>query len=229
MRVKSKTGRPVETLVQMLNSERPETRLRALFYLIWDDQNLLRAATPLIKLLRKGDIVERSYAADLLGRSGMDSCNNMVVTALSKSLRVESDPQVIPRVWAALWRMGPRAYPAFPDVLRKLKAGDFQSRLRAINTLASMGPLAVKGVPSLRKLLKDRDSMMRAGAAYALGKIGPVAMSALPVLKTLTKDTHPRVRKCAAWAVQKLRILHSSKRYIKIDKWMYYFRRDKHD
>ena len=227
MRVQSKSRESVSVLLQSLNSERESSRLCAMLELMWAGPNAKRAVPSIVRLLRNGSTQERKTASYALGRIGMDVSSDKIVKALAKSLSIERSTEMISMILGALSRMGPLAHRACPNIVRKLKQRKHSTH--AASALSEMGPLAYEGIPTLTKQLKSRASYVRARAAYTLGKIGPLAMSTLPILKALKMDKHPRVRKCATRAVQKIRILHHRKRHYKIDNWMYYFRRDKHD
>ena len=94
-------------------------------------------------------------------------------------------------ILSALYRIGPAAAPALPQILGVLNQslagredpyGHIMNATieeRAINAIWAIGPDATGAVPFLGSLLKDRFTRIRVLAAFALARIGPASFSIL--------------------------------------------------
>ncbi len=88
------------------------------------------------------------------------------------------------------------------ELLKDLKSGDQQVRLRAIDLLGEGGEASLEVLQALSEQLRDDSPMVRAHAAHALGRFGPSARPAIEALAPLIVDPDARVRRMAlrAWA-----------------------------
>jgi HEAT repeat protein len=70
-----------------------------------------------------------------------------------------------------LRRMGPRAAPAVPALVKTLQDQRDQDRSAAAHALGEIGTAAGEAIPALKVLMRDEDSGVRDAAALALRKI----------------------------------------------------------
>jgi len=116
-----------------------------------------------------------------------------------------------------LSRMGEKAVPAVPELIKALEAadGDAQATAFAAWALGVIGPAAADGVPALIKALKRKQGMDSGKwgfppygyIAWALGKIGMTdeqLPAALPLLAKLLTGKDRRAWANAAWALSRL-------------------------
>src|SRR5262249_23322989 len=97
----------------------------------------------------------------------------------------------------AIGKIGPKAAPAGPALLRAIKDQDVVVRELANASLIQIGEAAV---PGLLEALKDNDQVIRINAAAALAHIDADAEGAVPILAEAMKDKVPHVRALAALA-----------------------------
>ena len=105
-----------------------------------------------------------------------------------------------------IYRMGPKAAPAVPDLVEALQAlGDTEDdnlfRREAQMALAAIGPDAAAAVPVLIESLASDDREVRGSACYALGKIGPAAAEAVPALQTRLGELEDSGQVAVVWAL----------------------------
>jgi HEAT repeat protein len=104
----------------------------------------------------------------------------------------------------SLRRLGPKAAPAVPALVKALGDPDQGVRANAAICLGFIGHQAKAAVPALSRLLMDQNEVdtVRSWAALSLGRIGP---DALPVLiEALKPGSDVFVRGAAANAVGKM-------------------------
>jgi HEAT repeat protein len=187
------------------------------------------ATNPLTELLVDDDAEVREDAADLLGKLGEK--NPDVATALHKALadrslrvrlsaaealwRVEGTANVSAPVEALddceadvqrraselLFKMGPAAASAAPELGVKLREGNRATRHLAGDALSRMGKAAV---PALALSLGSESPQVRMLAAAGLAKIGSEAKAAVPALHGLLQDDDLDVRLEAAEALLRI-------------------------
>ncbi|HEY7427286.1 MAG TPA: HEAT repeat domain-containing protein, partial [Gemmataceae bacterium] len=85
---------------------------------------------------------------------------------------------IAPNAEETLRRMGPKAAPAIPSLIRLLASEDRQQVESAVRVLQAIGPAAVEAVPALIRLLR-RGDVSQYEVAKALGAIGAAAVSPL--------------------------------------------------
>ena len=124
-----------------------------------------------------------------------------------------SDPVKV-EVARILRRLGPRARPATPALIKLLDSGDVQVREGAASALGRV-MLRAEGVPEgqrrvvIEALLKSLDrrgsnpneTFARSAAAMTLGHLGPSAAGSVPDLVRCLQDADARVRTACAWAL----------------------------
>ncbi|MCO6457461.1 MAG: HEAT repeat domain-containing protein [Pirellulaceae bacterium] len=96
------------------------------------------------------------------------------------------------------------AGPARADVTEltpRINAGDANSRIRAMDELATFRDKAAPAVPELIQALGDENADIRVRAARTLAAIGPGASAAVPVLTKGLSDEQAMVRAYAAFAL----------------------------
>lgn len=140
-----------------------------------------------------GDSYQRSRAVEALGVLGAPRGAAVLAAKLCDG-RYGPDH----RAAKALKALGPRAAPAVPAIIERMKLGDTDTA--RIGVLASIGPAAV---PALRDLLADRSvcAWGRGDAARELGLMGPAARAAIPELVAALSDPEWLVRSSAAMAL----------------------------
>jgi HEAT repeat protein len=172
------------------------------------------AVDPLLELLKDKDpeLRLRAIRAFAFSRDLPDRAIKPIIA------RLEDDNDAV-RIAApaALARLGPRAAPAIPALIKAVKA---KGPLAAA-TLGMIGPLAKDAVPALREALADQDtvvtspvladtgdpatgppSMSLAGAAaFALAQLGPDAAPAVPDLIKALGHKRPEDRTLAVQAL----------------------------
>ena len=82
--------------------------------------------------------------------------------------------------------LGPRARDALPALLKILREGDPQLRLKAVWAAGRIG--AEAAVPELMRRLREKDLSLRMSAATALGDIGTPARACLKDLAAMLDD-----------------------------------------
>jgi HEAT repeat protein len=109
------------------------------------------------------------------------------------------------RRWEALMTLrtlGPMARPAIPDLLRRIRFGDGDTRLLAAETLVAADQSTWRSVvPVLIAIVKIDDGRLRTRAINDLRDAGPRAGEALPALRSCFADKDAMVRVQAAEAV----------------------------
>ncbi len=125
------------------------------------------------------------------------------VPALGHALSDE-DPSVREEAVRLLIKLGPRAAPVAPDVIKLLGNSDSWSKTKAALILGKIGPQASNAVPVLVPMLKEENQQVRLKAAVALGRIGPAASKSVPALTTLLNDKDADVREYTATAIAKI-------------------------
>ena len=103
---------------------------------------------------------------------------------------------------AALRLLGPLAKPALPDLFRRVRFGDFDTRLCAAEALMEADRSTWRSyVPALVAALKSKESGHRQRALNRLRDTGPDARAALPDMKERLRDDDMTIRVAAAEAV----------------------------
>ena len=120
-----------------------------------------------------------------------------------------ADYQVRWKALDALAKLGPKAEPAVPVLIKRLE--DDYDRYRAISVLGAVGPSAAPAVPALLHrlayTLSVEDRLYRDESTEAiriietLAKIGPAAKEAIPLLRKALKDQVSTIRYFAAHAL----------------------------
>ena len=189
------------------------------------------AAKTLAESLTSEDAELRKVAARLLGEfdehpeiigpaliaAAQDSEPRVVGYALDALAAL--GPKILPKVTAALkdpgrrhfavalvYRMGPAAAPAVPELVAVLSeppadADDLLFRHRAQLALAAMGPEAAAATPVLIESLALEDEHVVGSASYALGRIGPTAAAAVPALEKRLADAEGTSGTAIVWAL----------------------------
>jgi uncharacterized protein (TIGR02996 family) len=161
------------------------------------DEALLRvgpAAVPLLREAVEGPVPEtRHVAAELLARLAPDATS---VTALTRALEEQTDPEILERVLRALSLLKQAARPAVGAVLRLLSDDACPAHLHygAIDVLSGIGPPAEPGaLLALRRLVGQGGSQERRGlpatAATALVQLGASATAFLEVLRACSPSS----------------------------------------
>jgi len=121
-----------------------------------------------------------------------------------------SDYHVRWKALEALGKLGPKAEPAVPALIKALESG--YDLPRVISVLGVMGPLAAPAVPALLHRLasalsiKDKqsrgdESIAASGIIETLAKIGSPAKEAVPLLRQALRDKDSIIRYFAAHAL----------------------------
>ncbi len=121
-----------------------------------------------------------------------------------RATEVLADPERRARGMRILARVGPKAAPAVPELIKLLADADPKTRTDALFTLAAIGPQADAAVAPIQQALSDSDREVMLTAGYALGKIGPAAKPAVPALVKLTASEDPLVKLTAVSALMKI-------------------------
>jgi len=112
------------------------------------------------------------------------------------------------RVAAArkLSKLGPRAKPAIPELIRVSleKRTSGKVRAYAMAAAAIVDPADPRVVPAVIANLRDADATVRRGAAASAAAIGPPAAKAVGALGRLVHDQNERVRETALVALMKI-------------------------
>jgi len=114
-----------------------------------------------------------------------------------------------------LSRMGEKAKPAVPGLIKILKENDLPRTVSFASwALGAIGPAARDAVPALIEVLNKKYKnpkkyfkpfRVHGFTAWALGRIGPEASEAVPALaKTLLSDESPQARTAAAYALSNM-------------------------
>lgn len=160
------------------------------------------AAVPaLIESLKSGDWELVKASAHAIERISPDSdlAFNAVIGAYVTALNNPDTRQRWEAV-AALARLGARAKPALPHLIRLLE----DPTSGAAWALGCMGAAAAPATPNLTQALRRPDADVRRQAADALGRIGPAASEAVPALVSAMADRDPEVRWRAAAAIGRI-------------------------
>jgi len=160
------------------------------------------AAVPaLIESLESGDWELVKASAHAIERISPDSdlAFNAVIGAYVTALNNPDTRQRWEAV-AALARLGARAKPAGPHLIRLLE----DPTSGAAWALGCMGAAASPATPHLMQALRRPDADVRRQAADALGRIGPAASAAVPALVSAMADRDPEVRWRAAAAIGRI-------------------------
>jgi HEAT repeat protein len=109
-----------------------------------------------------------------------------------------------------IFRMGPKAAPAVPDLIEALQqAGDTPDddafRREVQMALSAIGPDAVAAVPALVESLASDAKEVRGSACYALGKIGVAAAEAVPALQARLAELEDSDTVAFVWALLKIK------------------------
>jgi HEAT repeat protein len=124
----------------------------------------IKAAAPLLTLVREGDPNLRARALQVLGLIGGDSAVEAMTTVIQ-----DPDPSVRESAVTALWNIGgPKAG---AGLVLALKDEDRLIRSRATRALGELGD--ARAVEPLLALLEKDDDAVKADAALALAKIAP--------------------------------------------------------
>jgi len=162
----------------------------------------------IVQALKSGKPGERVIAAEMLGDLGPKA--EAAIPALAGVIRDTLHPVPIPpwsqrtwtrderaahflleATWDALARVGPKAVPAYIDLLAHR---DAEVRGRAAAALTALGPLAADAVPALIKRLGEGENQwVFLNAIEALAAIGPKAEAAIPALIQAVLDPRATV------------------------------------
>jgi len=153
----------------------------------------------LISELGSGDKVKRREAARSLALLGTDA--KAAIPALVKGLD-DDEEQVFFWSATALANIGPAAYEATPELIKRLERSrrryKDQVHVRIVHALTQIGPQAV---PQLTEALGSEDNSVRLGAARVLGNLGSASHEAAPRLLGLLADDSDSVRDAAGSAL----------------------------
>jgi HEAT repeat protein len=164
----------------------------------------------IVQALKNGKPGERVIAAEMLADLGPKA--EAAIPALAGVIRDTPHPVPMPpwskrtwtreeraahflleATWDALARVGPKAVPAYIDLLAHL---DAEVRGRAAAALKALGPLATDAVPALVKRLGEGENQwVFLNAIEALAAIGPKAEAAIPALIQAVLDPKATIPK----------------------------------
>lgn len=156
--------RPSESLVRQLQSEKPETRVRAAEQIIAKKPPAGEVLPALVQAFRDPRVSVYSAAARAilsLGDPGIDAL---------AGLMSDNDAWVRCRAAETLGLARPAAVRAVPSLIRALRDSDFCVTGKAVAALGSIGKPAV---PALLDMLNDNNPAVRRNAGDALGLMAP--------------------------------------------------------
>jgi HEAT repeat protein/flagellar basal body rod protein FlgF len=188
----------VPALAAELASEQATARIDACYVLGEIGSGAIGAVPALMKALADSDRSIRNAAIAALMRVAPESPQVVAGMLESLSTSLESaDWRERREAVEALRRLGPRATPCVPQLIRLLDDPTSGAAL----ALAEIGPGAQQAVQPLAAALSDPDAHVRMHAAYALRRLGVVARDALPALLAAMHDADKDVRMQALAAV----------------------------
>jgi HEAT repeat protein len=114
-------------------------------------------------------------------------------TAVPQLIELLDDKLIAQEAAMTLGRMGVKAKPATPALIRLLKTAEGYERLHAAEALWLIDQDYDTAVPALIESLKDPYLPILCDAARVLGKIGPRASAAVPALVAV-RDHKPKPR-----------------------------------
>ena len=216
----------VPALIRALGSEDWAVRGDAVWALGRMGPESESAAPALVTIVTsKGDKLDddtRYCAAMALGRIGRKVVPQMVAAlentseephpfvdslvmigpeAVPEMIKVQDDYSGLNAVLTALQEMGPKAAPAAPWLIERLKRTEVRWAHRdVVCALGAIGPAAKEAVPVLVAALSSESRDLRQEAALALGRIGDGAGQSLPALEAMAGDGDPGVRLAASAA-----------------------------
>lgn len=190
----------VPVLIDVLRQPRSNPQVRILtVWVLGQIGPAARAATPDLLVALNSDpyLSVRAHAAQALGKIGADS--PAVTAALIRGLG-ESNSNLRGACVIAVWRIGPPASPAIPNLRRILRdpAANTLERYFAAGALSAMGQAAAPAVPEISPLLFDRNPDVRYMAAYAVGRIEVLDETTLQSLRRVAADPNEEQRVRAA-------------------------------
>jgi len=147
----------------------------------------VRAAHAILPLLKDRDPSVRWNAAALLGELGVQA--NLVVPALTRMLRTETDPVSQNDRTTGLAPLQSNYFDVGMYALPRIWPEVVELRLSAIGALGRFRDEAVEAVPELVAILRtEKDMRIRWFTAAAIHQIGPAARAAVPTLIELLRS-----------------------------------------
>jgi HEAT repeat protein len=207
-------GKPVSYWIEQLQDKSPKTRKQAAVALGKIGPEAEAGAPALLEVLRdlgsdrhpkdQQGVLADKEEAEVFGEvvTAMALIGEKAVPTLRSAL-ADRAPAVRGGGAVALFRMGPAAAPAVPDLIACLRKEEtWQNRFNATLALASIGPLAEAAVPTLVETLKRTPELrVRRAAATALGRIGRKPELAVPALVLALKERDYGMRETVAAAL----------------------------
>lgn len=106
---------------------------------------------------------------------------------------------------ATLGRIGERARPAVPALIKATTDSDTGVRIAVMGALVATDPSQAATLKAVSAGLTDNDSHVRHAALYAAGRLGPIARKTEPVLLHNLASRESLERFHAAWALVRIR------------------------
>ena len=169
----------------------------------------MRVPTPVFLAL----VVVSAGVHEMASAQNQSSAEAEIAPEVGKAIQDlhHKDDQVRWKALEILAKLGPKAAPAVPTLIRALD-NDYD-RYRAITVLGAIGPAAAPAVPPLLGRLTDtlsvedpyrEEQTESMGIIETLAKIGPDADAAIPLLRNALKHRNSNVRYFAAYALGEL-------------------------
>lgn len=191
----------VDVMIDGLKSEDPHLRNGAAQALSEFGDHPLIVGPALVEALNDTDPAVVANAVAALAAVGEKLLDRLESRLEDKELRMLA--------LRVINRMGPRAAPAVPALLKALETPPENDEdkifLReVVMTLAMLGPAAKDATPRLIQLLGSEIEEVQHAAAFVLGKIGPDAKDAIEPLQQLLDKQDTETAVVFAWALLKI-------------------------
>jgi|GEM_PF-5196780 len=200
-------SRRIPELIKELNGNDPQRRADAAIELEKFGPEAKSAVSSLISLLSDNTELKTKYglptlvsdqAGDALAAIGSESVSRLTEALGQPSTEVRSLAVRILR------RIGPKAKPALPAILKAAANTDFDIRREVAETLPRIDDLGDESVPLLVEWMQVEEISVRKDAATALGAYRRHSDKSVPHLLKMLKDKDPSVRGCAAQSLGRL-------------------------